>query len=51
MMLTFLHAAGFPASLSGTWRLVFSVPAPIPQWQYIPVIEDAVIDVDAGKHH
>ncbi len=40
--------AGFPAALSGTWRLVFSAPTPIKMWAYIPVLEDAVIDVDAG---
>ncbi|KAL4448612.1 hypothetical protein ABPG75_005831 [Micractinium tetrahymenae] len=39
---------GFPAALAGTWRLVFSSPAPIKAWQYIPVLEDAIIDVDAG---
>ncbi|PRW44966.1 Crossover junction endonuclease MUS81 [Chlorella sorokiniana] len=38
----------FPAALNGTWRLVFSAPSPITMWQYIPVQEDAVIDVDAG---
>lgn len=40
--------AGFPAALTGTWRLVFSSPSPIKAWQYIPVLEDAIIDVDAG---
>lgn len=39
---------GFPAALTGTWRLVFSSPSPIKQWQYIPVLEDAIIDVSAG---
>ncbi|KAL4424622.1 hypothetical protein ABPG77_002240 [Micractinium sp. CCAP 211/92] len=39
---------GFPAALGGTWRLVFSSPSPIKAWQYIPVLEDAIIDVDAG---
>jgi hypothetical protein len=41
-------AAGFPAALTGTWRLVFSTPSPIKQWQYSPVLENAVIDADAG---
>ena len=40
--------AGFPASLTGTWRLVFSSPSPIAQWHYIPVREDAVVDVEGG---
>ncbi|KAL4526922.1 hypothetical protein Ndes2526A_g01343 [Nannochloris sp. 'desiccata'] len=35
----------FPGILNGTWRLVFAVPAPMPVWAYIPVIEDAIIDV------
>lgn len=39
---------GFPCALTGTWRLVFSSPSPIKQWQYIPVLENAVIDADAG---
>ena len=38
---------GFPAALGGTWRLVFSSPAPIPQWSYIPVEE--VVDIDVGQ--
>jgi hypothetical protein len=44
------HPAGFPAALGGTWRLVFSAPSPIKAWQYIPVLEDAVIDVERGEH-
>ena len=27
---------------------MFATPAPIPQWTYIPVREDAIIDVAAG---
>ena len=40
--------AGFPGALTGSWRLVFSAPSPIKAWQYIPVLEDAVIDAAAG---
>lgn len=42
--------AGFPATLDGTWRLVFASPGPplIKSWQYIPVKEDAEIDLEEG---
>ncbi|KAI3426136.1 hypothetical protein D9Q98_008515 [Chlorella vulgaris] len=39
---------GFPSALTGKWRLVFSSPSPIKQWQYIPIPEFAEIDADAG---
>lgn len=41
--------AGFPSALTGKWRLVFSSPSPIKQWQYIPIPEFAEIDADAGR--
>lgn len=36
----------FPRSINGTHRLVFATPAPIESWAYIPVIENAIIDVE-----
>ena len=38
-----LFLADFPGSLSGSWRLVFAIPSPIPSWAYVPVIEDFAI--------
>jgi len=43
-----LFLSDFPEILNGTWRLVFAVPAPIPAWSYIPVIENVIIDVAEG---
>ena len=43
-----LLLSDFPEVLNGSWRLVFAVPAPIPAWAYIPVVEDAIIDVAKG---
>lgn len=43
-----LPCAGFPGALTGSWRLVFSAPSPIKAFQYIPVLEDAIIDAAQG---
>lgn len=45
----FFYCSDFPTVVNGRWRLVFAVPAPIPPWAYIPVIEDCAIDTRKGS--
>ncbi|KAK9812357.1 hypothetical protein WJX73_004892 [Symbiochloris irregularis] len=42
------ETAGTLQDLAGSWRLVFSAPGAIKQWEYIPVAEDVIYNTDSN---